>query len=127
MQQNKFVFWPDDEWSLCNMLDSSQGTCTPLADDITIDNTTIETDDIRIISTQIIHLEIPVASSLGINSTIETTEEEFRRKRINRIVGFFASLIFLTCVVLVCSSLMMSKNIDQLGKFTLLSTDFRKK
>lgn len=72
-------------------------------------------DDIKVISTQIIHVEIPVSSSFVIDRK-ETLEEEQRRKRINRIVGFFASLIFLTCVVLVCSSMMMSKNIDELGK-----------
>jgi hypothetical protein len=90
--------------------------CTPLTDEVIIDN---DTDEIKVISTQIIHLEIPTTSSVGINSVLETPEEENRRKRINRIVGFFASLIFFTCVALVCSSLMMSKNIDELGKWSL--------
>jgi hypothetical protein len=116
MLEKKCMFWPVDEWSLCTMCESTHGMCTPLTDEVIIDN---DTDEIKVISTQIIHLEIPTTSSVGIDSVLETPEEENRRKRINRIVGFFASLIFFTCVALVCSSLMMSKNIDELGKWSL--------
>lgn len=115
MLEKKCMYWPVDEWSLSTMCESTHSICTPLTDDVIIDN---DTDEIKVISTQIIHLEIPTTSSVGINSVIETPEEENRRKRINRIVGFFASLIFFTCVALVCSSLMMSKNIDELGKLS---------
>ncbi|XP_063419883.1 uncharacterized protein LOC134705043 isoform X2 [Mytilus trossulus] len=85
---------------------------TPGTDDV-IFYSSNDIDDIKVISSQIIHVEIPVSSSFVIDRK-ETPEEEHKRKRINRIVGFFASLIFLTCVVLVCSSMMMSKNIDEL-------------
>lgn len=96
---------------------SSQETCTSLAEDGMLDSYS-DVDDIKVISTQIIHLDldVPVGSSVGINTIKETPEEEKRRKRINKVVGFCAALIFLTCVALVCSSLMRAKSIDELGK-----------
>ena len=96
------------------MRNYGQTTYTP-PEDATTESTDDDLDEIEIISTQIIHLGTPIAPSDRLTSTTESREEEAKRKRINRVVGFFATLIFLTCIGLVCSTLMMSKNIDELG------------
>lgn len=84
------------------------------SEDATTDCTD-DLDEIEFISTQIIHLEPPL-SQVHLQSRKETKAEEQKRKRVNRIIGFFAALIFLTCIGLVCSTMVMSKNIDELGK-----------
>ena len=86
------------------------------SEDVTTDITN-DLDEIEVISTQIIRLETPVSSCLQIHSTSESREKERRGKRINRIVAFCATCIFITCIALVCSTLMMSKNIDELGEY----------
>ena len=96
------------------MRNYGQTTYTP-PEDATTESTDDDLDEIEIISTQIIHLGTPIAPSDRLTSTSESPEEEAKRKRINRVVGFCATLIFLTCIGLVCSTLMMSKNIDELG------------
>ncbi|VDI18655.1 Hypothetical predicted protein [Mytilus galloprovincialis] len=94
------------------MMSYDHVTYTP-SEDVTTESTD-DLDEIEIISTQIIRLEAPKRPVRILTSTIESREEEVRRKRINRIVGFFAALIFLTCIALVFSTLMMSKDIDEL-------------
>lgn len=97
------------------MMSYDHVTYTP-SEDVTTESTD-DLDEIEIISTQIIRLEAPKLPVRILNSTIESREAEIRRKRINRIVGFFAALICLTCIALVFSTLMMSKDIDELGRY----------
>ena len=105
-----------NEYNFQDIMYCGHVTYTPSEDATT--EYTDDLDEIEFISTQIIHLEPPL-TPVHITRTIQTKVEEKKRRRVNRIVGFFAALIFLTCIVLVCSTMMMSKNIDELGRYNI--------